>query len=105
MWKIIRTGASSMENNISSSIDRVTLNLPPNSLAPLAQIKMMLSSLGRNNSTMVVENSATALSGCHCGHSGYNWRGAMKYCGSIRVFTASKAVDNTRKKNHNGADR
>src|SRR5690606_23843519 len=38
VWKIIRTGASSMENSISSSIDNVTLNLPPNSFAPLAQI-------------------------------------------------------------------
>ncbi|MCY1371280.1 hypothetical protein D9M69_584150 [compost metagenome] len=70
VWKIIRTGASSMENNISRSIDRVTLNLPPNSFAPLAQIRMMLNSFGRNSSTMVVENNAIALSGCHCGHSG-----------------------------------
>ena len=101
----MRTGASSIEKSISSSIDTVTLNLPPNSLAPLAQIRMMLSSLGRNSNTMVVENSATAFSGCHCGHNGYSWRGSMKYCGSISVLTASKAVDSSRKKNHNGADK
>ncbi|MCY1465852.1 hypothetical protein D9M71_840540 [compost metagenome] len=59
-----------MENSISSSIDRVTLKRPPNSFAPLAQIRMTLSSLGRNSSTMVVENSAMAFSGCHCGHNG-----------------------------------
>ncbi|MNH36848.1 hypothetical protein D3C79_976840 [compost metagenome] len=59
-----------MENSISISIDKVTLTRPPNSVAPLAQIRMMLSSLGRNSSTMVVENSAMARSGCHCGHSG-----------------------------------
>lgn len=66
----MRTGASNMENSISISIDKVTLTRPPYSTAPLAQIRMTLSSLGRNSSTMVVENSATAFSGCHCGHSG-----------------------------------
>ena len=61
----MRTGANSIEKSISSSIDNVTLNLPPNCFAPLAQIRMMLSNLGKNSNTMVVENSATALSGCH----------------------------------------
>ncbi len=55
--------------------------------------------------TPMVENSATAFSGCHCGHSGYSWNGSRKYCGSIKVLVASNAVDSTRKKNHSGADR
>ena len=105
VWKSMRTGASSTEKNISRSMLRVTRITPPKPLAPLAQISITLSSLGRNNRVRVVENNAMAFSGCHCGQIGNSCRGSRKYCGSISWCTASSAVESTRKKNHNGADR
>lgn len=92
----MRTGASSTENSISISIEMNRRNAPPYSFAPLAQISTMLSSFGRNNSTSVVENSAIASSGRHCGQTGNSCRGCRKYCGSIRVCTTCNAVESAR---------
>ncbi|MNJ79411.1 hypothetical protein D3C77_774230 [compost metagenome] len=66
----MRTGAASIENSDSSSIDNSSRSRPPYSFAPLIQMSSTLSSLGRNSSVSVAENSMMASSGCHCGHSG-----------------------------------
>ncbi|MNG24337.1 hypothetical protein D3C84_1090530 [compost metagenome] len=101
----MRTGASSTEKSISRSMLRLTLKAPPNSCAPLIQIRMTLSNLGRNSRVRVVLNSAMAFSGFQRGHTGNNCPGTRKYCGSISVCVASNAVDSSRKRNHSGADR
>ncbi|MNZ97821.1 hypothetical protein D3C78_1170800 [compost metagenome] len=101
----MRTGASSTENRTSSSSESVTRQNPPYSFDPLHQMRMMLSSFGRNSKIIVDANRAIASSGRHCGHTGNSWRGCRKYCGSVKACTTCKAVDKARNINHSGADR
>nr|VXZ86236.1 Uncharacterised protein [Klebsiella pneumoniae] len=70
VWNSIRTGASRTENRTSSSSESVTRINPPYSFGPLHHTRIILSSFGRNSSTMVEANSAMASSGRHCGHTG-----------------------------------
>ncbi len=105
VWNSMRTGANSIENRVSRIIDSNRRIPPPYSREPWIQISTTLSSLGRNSSVSVAENSAIASCGCHCGHSGYSWLGCRKYSGTISVWIASSPVDSARKVNHSGADR
>ncbi|KRB70516.1 hypothetical protein ASE07_07855 [Noviherbaspirillum sp. Root189] len=105
VWNSMRTGARSIENTSSINMLTVTRNMPPNSFAPRNIISSTLRIFGRNNKVAVALNRARASSGCHCGHIGNSCRGLTKYCGSTRVCNASMPVDNTRNRNHKGADK
>ena len=105
VWNIIRTGASSIENNISPSMLSTTCNSPPKLRAPRPITSRMPRILGRNSSVAVAENKASACSGCHCGQIGKSWRGCTKYVGSVSDWTASSTVETIRKASQSGAER